>query len=425
VTRVDRSGTPDVPSRPELYHECGGASGQPVARSSVETAQSAVETVNSRNGGAGRMGAAGVRRHNLALVLREVADGEPVSRAEVAGRTGLTRGTVSSLVDELLAADLVTELAATRGGTGRPANPLQLNRSGPAGLGVEIGVDHIGACVVDLSGAVRSTRTAPSQHRDLPPRPGLERAAALARAVVAEAGLDVIGAGVALPGVVGPAGDLQRAPNLPLWLDVPVGAMLSELLGGLPVDTGNEADLAALAELWSGVGSPDMVYVSGEIGVGGAIVLGGELFRGAGGRAGELGHVVVDADGPPCSCGGRGCLEQAAGQDVLVAAAGAADVDDLVARRDEPRPASAISDAGRALGVALAGAVHLLDVPAVVLGGLYARLGPPLRDAVAAELRTRVLTSPPVDVRCSVLGADAAVRGAATAVVRARLRDPF
>ncbi|MBN9099689.1 MAG: ROK family transcriptional regulator [Pseudonocardia sp.] len=370
------------------------------------------------------MGAAGVRRHNLALVLREVADGEPVSRAAVAARTGLTRGTVSSLVEELLDGGLVTELAAARGGTGRPANPLQLNRSGPAGLGVEIGVDHVGACVVDLAGAVRAVRTAESDHRGRAPAVGLRTAAALAAEVIAEAGLAVVGATVALPGVVGPRGELQRAPNLPRWIDVPVTAELSGLLRGLPVGTGNEADLAALAELWCGGGPPDMLYVSGEIGVGGAIVLGGGLFRGAGGRAGELGHVVVDPGGPRCSCGGRGCLEQAAGQDALLAAAGATDVDDLLARQHDAVPAAAVDAAGRALGVALAGAVNLLDVPAVVLGGLYARLGTPLRDAVAAELDTRVLTSPPVDIRSSVLGADAALRGAATSVVRALLQLP-
>ena len=370
------------------------------------------------------MGTAGVRRHNLALVLREVTAGEPVSRATVAARTGLTRGTVSSLVEELLDGGLVTELAAARGGTGRPANPLQLNRSGPAGLGVEIGVDHVGACVLDLTGAVRGIRTAPSDHRDRPPAVGLRRAAALAREVIAGSGLTVVGATVALPGVVGPGGELQRAPNLSHWIDVAVGGELSGLLDDLPVDTGNEADLAALAELWFGGGSPDVLYVSGEIGVGGAIVLGGELFRGAGGRAGELGHVVVDPDGPDCSCGGRGCLEQAAGQEALLRAAGALDAEDLVARRAEPTPAQAISAAGRALGVALAGAVNLLDVPAIVLGGLYARLGDPLREAVVAELRTRVLTSPSVDVRCSALGPDAALRGAAMSVVRARLRNP-
>lgn len=398
------------------------------ANSAGETANSPGGIANPRRGMANSrgevrpMGAAGVRRHNLALVLREVADGEPVSRAAVAGRTGLTRGTVSSLVEELLAGGLVTELAAARGGTGRPANPLQLNRCGPAGLGIEIGVDHVGACVVDLTGAARAVRTVASDHRDQPPAVGLGRAAALAREMIADAGLTVVGATVALPGVVGPRGELQRAPNLPRWIDVPVTAELSGLLHDLPVGTGNEADLAALAELWCGGGPPDMLYVSGEIGVGGAIVLGGELFRGAGGRAGELGHVVVDPDGPACSCGGHGCLEQAAGQEALVAAARASDVDDLLARQHQPGPATAVAAAGRALGVALAGAVNLLDVPAVVLGGLYARLGSPLRDAVAAELGTRVLTSPPVDVRSSALGADAALRGAGTSVVRALLQ---
>jgi hypothetical protein len=90
--------------------------------------------------------------------------------------------------------------------------------------------------------------------------------------VIAESGLTVVGATVALPGVVGPDGGLQRAPNLPLWIDVPVGTELSVRLDGLPVDTGNEADLAALAELWCGGGRPDKLYVSGEIGVGGAIM---------------------------------------------------------------------------------------------------------------------------------------------------------
>ena len=124
-------------------------------------------------------------------------------------------------------------------------------------------------------------------------------------------------------------------------------AELSARLGGVPVRAGNEADLAALAELWFGDGrgpaaedphaSPgpdgvDFLYVSGGIGVGAGIVLGGALFRGAGGRAGELGHVVVDPHGPPCSCGGRGCLEQAAGQRALLQAAGAGTVEELLDR---------------------------------------------------------------------------------------------
>jgi predicted NBD/HSP70 family sugar kinase len=359
-----------------------------------------------------------VRRHNLALVLGEVARAEPLSRAGVAARTGLTRGTVSSLVEELIAAGLVTELAAARGGTGRPASPLRLDPRGPAGLGLEVGVDAVGACVVDLSGAVRAQRSVASDHRAGLPESGLATVAALAADVVAEAGLPIAGAAVALPGVVGPDGVLERAPNLPRWVDVAVGDALSARLRGLPVRAGNEADLAALAERRAG-GPTDAVVVSGGIGVGAGILLDGVLFPGGGGRAGEIGHVVVEPDGQTCHCGGRGCLETVAGLEAMLRAAGVPDLDALVAGHPD-----VLRAAGRALGIALTGAVHLLDVPAVVLGGSYPRCGPLLLGTVRAELDARVFSRAGVDVRFSALGPDAALRGAATAVVQAVLADP-
>ncbi|WP_218616238.1 ROK family transcriptional regulator [Pseudonocardia abyssalis] len=363
--------------------------------------------------GAGARAAGGdVRRHNLALVLGEVVAAEPVSRAAIAGRTGLTRGTVSSLVEELLDAGLLDELAAEPSGPGRPANPLQLNRSGPAGLGIEIEVDHVAACVVDLTGAVRATARIPSAHRDAHPGVAIGRALALARTVRAEAGLDVVGAAMAVPGVVGDDGVVARAPNLPQWSGTVVGPEFD----GLPVSTANEADLAALAELWFADGPPDALYVSGGVGVGAGIVLGGQLFRGAGGRAGELGHVVVDPDGPNCRCGGHGCLEQVAGQEALLRAGRTTDLDAL--------PAHVLNGAARALGIALAGAVNLLDVPVVVLGGIYPRLGEPLRAAVHDRLGERVVHRSDVEVRLSALGPGGALRAAAASVVRERLRRP-
>ncbi|MHA6780531.1 ROK family transcriptional regulator [Pseudonocardia saturnea] len=353
-----------------------------------------------------------VRRHNLALVLGEVVDAGAVSRAAIAGRTGLTRGTVSSLVEELLDAGLLDELAAERGGPGRPANPLQLNRSGPAGLGIEIEVDHVAACVVDLTGAVRAVARIRSEHRHALPEVALARAAGLARTVRAEAGLSVVGAAVAVPGVVGVDGIVVRAPNLPRWS----GADIGPEFDGLPVSTANEADLAALAELWFADGPPDALYVSGDVGVGAGIVLGGRLFRGAGGRAGELGHMVVDPDGPNCRCGGHGCLEQVAGREAMLRAAGVTDLDDL--------PPLVVDNAARALGVALAGAVNLLDVPVVVLGGIYPRLGEDLRAAVHDRLCERVVHRSDVEVRLSALGPGGALRAAAASVVRERLRSP-
>jgi len=358
-------------------------------------------------------GPATVRRHNRGLVLGAVADAA-ASRAAIAARTGLTRGTVSSLVDDLLADGMLVELEAPRGGRGRPANPLQLNPSGPGGVGLEIGVDDVAACVADLTGAVRVARRVPSDHRHRDPAHGLARAAGLVAEVVAESGLTIAEVRVALPGVVTPAGVLQRAPNLPRWQDVGVAELLRAALHrDVPVTAANEADLAALAELWSGRGLRDMLFVSGGVGVGAGVLLDGRLFRGAGGRAGELGHVVVDPAGRSCTCGGTGCLETVAGVAALLRAANVSDVDSLVRG-----PGPALDVAGSALGVALAGAVNLLDVPAVVLGGVYARLGDALVERVAAALRSRVLVRPPVRVLSAALGRDAALQGAALGVVR-------
>ncbi|WP_253258091.1 ROK family protein [Pseudonocardia sp. N23] len=344
--------------------------------------------------------------------------GAPASRAAVAAHTGLTRGTVSSLVDDLLADGMLVEREAPRGGRGRPANPLQLNPSGPCGVGVEIGVDDVGACVADLTGTVRAVRRVPSDHRRHDPAHGLRRAADIVRDVVAEAGLPVAGVRVALPGVVTPDGVLQRAPNLPRWQDVGVAELFGSLVEA-PVSATNEADLAALAELWDGQALRDMLFVSGGVGVGAGIVLDGRLFHGAGGRAGELGHVVVDPGGRACTCGGTGCLETVAGVTALLRAAGAADVDELVRE-----PGAALDVAADALGVALAGAVNLLDLPAVVLGGVYARLGDALVERVGAALRARVLARPPVRVLRAAVARDAALRGAAIGVVRELVGAP-
>ncbi|MFD0748136.1 ROK family protein [Phytohabitans flavus] len=155
--------------------------------------------------------------------------------------------------------------------------------------------------------------------------------AADARAHAEREGLAVAGAALAVPGLVTAHGVVRLAPNLG-WRDVDVPTGLAAL-DGLPVTVDNEANLAALGELHAGPAGPaSFLYVSGEIGIGAGIVLHGALFRGARGWSGELGHVAVRPDGPACSCGARGCLEQYAGQEAILRAAAAGGIDDLRAR---------------------------------------------------------------------------------------------
>ncbi|HUZ19072.1 MAG TPA: ROK family transcriptional regulator [Acidimicrobiales bacterium] len=388
-----------------------------------------------------------LRRHNLALVLAELSGGARRSRAQVAVRTGLTKATVSSLVDGLLDAGLVVEEAPERGAVGRPASPLSLNRRGPAGLGIEVNVDYVAASVVDLTGEIRAHESAGGDNRSVAPEHALRRAAAMARRVeraASRGGLAVAGVGVALPGIVDADGRLRVAPNLPGWRNFPVVEHLGGLLGRElpPTAAGNEANLAAMAELWYGgrPGLRDFVYVSGEIGIGAGIVVEGRLFRGVRRSAGELGHVMVDAAGPRCGCGAYGCVEQFAGQEALLRAAGVAAeagsalanptgaVAELLgrARDGDARTLEALRRAGTALGIAVSAVVNLVDVPTVVLGGLHAQLAPYVASAVARELSDRVVgaESSPVRLEVSSLGPGAAVRGAAASVVREILEDP-
>jgi len=388
-------------------------------------------------------GAHTVRRHNTGLVLGAIAEAGAASRATVAARTGLTKATVSSLVEAMIGADLVAETGQEqRSGRGRRGTELTLSPHGVHGLGVEIGVDYLATCLVDLTGEVRKRRIRGGDNRNRSVATVLGRLAALTRTALADAdalGVPVGGLGLAVPGLVEPAaGRLRTAPNLG-WREVDLdGELRARLdLGARPLLFGNEANFAALAELWAGCTElPDFICVSGEIGIGAGIVIGGGLFQGVRGFSGEIGHLALDPSGPRCSCGAHGCLEQLASVESILRAvglwsAGAVDHDSVEALLDRLRAGhretlAAVSAAGRWLGIGLAGMVNVLDVPTVVLGGRYASLQPWLAEPVAAELAGRVLGASwhPVRVLASTVGPYAAVRGAATAVVRAIRADP-
>ncbi|MEV0720963.1 ROK family protein [Asanoa sp. NPDC050611] len=236
---------------------------------------------------------ASVRAHNLALVLRQVATASrPPSRADLAASTGLTRATVSALVDDLVGGQLLAEVdPAPRLGAGRPAAGLVLHGYGPAGLGLEINVDYLAGCVVDLTGTVRHRAVRHGDQRPLTPDAVLRAVADLGaelRAEAAAAGRTVAGAALAVPGLVSAGGQVHRAPNL-AWHEVDAAGILAGgPLSDLPLTIDNEANLAAVAELHAGGPALDsFVYVSGEIGIGAGIVLHRDLFRGARGWSGE------------------------------------------------------------------------------------------------------------------------------------------
>jgi len=379
-----------------------------------------------------------VRRHNLGVVLRHVADRGRRSRAAIAQETGLNKTTVSSLVGELVELGLLRETEIElRGTVGRPALPVELGGEGVTGLGLEIGVEHLAVRAVDLTGARRHQSSVARDNRARPLEAVLDELAQLAGDALAELrvnGMQTAGAVVGLPGLVNSDGCLLVAPNLG-WTDVYVPDLLGERLGGpaFPIRAENEANLGALAELWQGAGRHfrNFIYIAGDLGIGAGIVVEGELFRGAHGFGGELGHVTVDPEGDLCACGNRGCVETRVALSVLLRTAGLephAGADQLAERAqagDEPAIA-ALADAGRWLGIGVASAANLLNPDGVVIGGCFARLAQWLTPGLERELADRVLSAEWDVPRVvgSELGDEAAVRGAAAAALRRVFADP-
>lgn len=380
-----------------------------------------------------------LRERNLATVARAIVDaGEPLSRADIAALTGMTRATVSTLVDHLLAAGIVAELPrATPVGRGRPAVPLVPAAGTVVGLGLEVNVDYLGGRAVDLTGSVVDELVGRDDLHGSEPSATLHRLGRLARRLIGQveaAGMRLAGARLALPGLVDVrTSALRVAPNLG-WSGIEPLPMLG-LPDGLPVDVANEAKLAALAQVW---GVPagtrtgrTFLYVSGDVGVGAAIVVEDEIFHGQHGWSGEIGHLTIDPAGPRCRCGSTGCLERYAGKEALVRAVGL-DVDapdellvDRLASADGAARA-ALQTAGAALGQAIADAVNLLDIDQVLLGGSFAGIADLLGPAIEAELRDRVLAAPwaPVTVSAAPVADHAALTGGALAVLRGVIDHP-
>ncbi|TDD97270.1 ROK family transcriptional regulator [Jiangella asiatica] len=389
-----------------------------------------------------------LRRHNLAMVLRDLRDAGPRSRARIAADTGLNKATVSSLVAELAELGLVRDGDVERaGGVGRPGQTVEIDGR-VCGLGAEVNVDYVAVLVLDLRGEEIFYQRTPLDV----PRLGVEKtldelAAAIAGAVGAAgaSGHDVAGVTVGIPGMVETApGVLRHAPNVG-WREVRVADELATRLGGpdVAIRVDNDANLSALAEYAMGAsaGTPDLVYVTGETGVGGGVIADGVLLRGTEGYGGEIGHLPIGDPAHPCGCGKLGCWETSVGLAALlreVADPGDPVTDpsvDLEVRLAEIRRRAELGDGrtlrgleavGTSLGLGAAILVNLFNPRVIMLGGYFAVLGEFFLPAMETELDKRVVAPARGGCRIelSALGFTAACRGGAHVALEAVLTDP-
>ncbi|WP_424530089.1 ROK family protein [Sphaerisporangium viridialbum] len=385
-----------------------------------------------------------IRQHNLGTLLRHVHLGGAVSRAALADRMGLNRSTIRALTAELTSAGLVREeLPKETGKAGRPSLVVRPETDRVYVLAFDIRVDRLVAARVGLGGVILDRREAvrPRAGVDLDDVVGV--LAGFAREMHRNARTDSVcaGVGAAYCGMIRPGDGMVRfGPNMG-WVDQAFGAELGVRLGlGLPVLVGNEAHLGALAEHERGVGIgfQNLIYLHGDVGVGGGIIVGGKLLDGDGGYGCEVGHMMVNPyNGRPCGCGSRGCLEAEVGEQALLDAAGRSSVEP--AGREGVRAVVAAADRGDAvardalrrigdwLGIGVANLINLFNPGMVIFGGMLREVYPGSAAQVHSRVEANVLviSREKVQLRTSALGDDATLIGAAELAFSKLLTSPL
>jgi predicted NBD/HSP70 family sugar kinase len=379
-----------------------------------------------------------LRRHNLGAVLERLHLSGPLSRSELVGSTGLNRSTVADLLAELADLGLVEERpGAPASGPGRPSPVAHARPERAPALAVEIAVDSIAVATAGLGGHVFNRVRVARPRGHFSPEATVQDVAKLTGPLLDSLPAESVlsGAGVAVVGITRRSdGFVHQAPNLG-WQDVPLADLLEAELGvGVPVLIANEADLGALAEHHRGErpGVGDLIYVSGEVGIGVGVIVGGIPMLGSAGYAGEAGHMLVNPDGRGCACGAIGCWETEAGEAALLRRAGIDDgtghLDEVIARTeaDDAATLRAIADVGRWLGLGIGDLINLFNPELVVLGGMYHRLFGLLEPSVMEGASRRTLRAPGemATIARGALGVDAPLVGAAELVLARVTADP-
>ncbi|HEX8163620.1 MAG TPA: ROK family transcriptional regulator [Pyrinomonadaceae bacterium] len=367
-----------------------------------------------------------IRDINRQIVLNYVRERGPISRAEIAQETALQRSTVSLIVDELKSGGLIEEVYGESTG-GRPPILLSLRTADAVAIGVDLGTRRTIVATSDLAGRVLEQEEFPT---DPDARQTTSRIIDCARRFISRSGGTVEGVGVSLPGMVDQeTGTASFIPHFK-WRDLEIAADIRAAIG-LPVTADNDANAAALAELW--FGRPeirevrDFILVLIEEGVGTGIVFDGQVYRGQSGAAGEFGHMTIGQDAPvACAAGSRGCWEAFASERAAVAryvklkpAAGVKFGQLLeLALGGEAEAQSALRETAWYLGLGIANLIQGLSPEAVIVGGPVVRAW----TLIANDIRTAVRKNtcrglPPTQIIASTLGAEPTLMGALSLVL--------
>lgn len=392
-----------------------------------------------------------LREHNLSVVMSTLLSSRtPMSRANIAKSTGLTKAAMSLLSEILLKNNVLRQLKPSSDAAyGRPSTPLQFNPRSWAGIGLQINTDGYGYTVLDLAGGAVRTEWIAQLMLNVEPAEifaKLDRMILPVEKDLALMGYTICGAGLALPGLVESNENLLIAKNL-AWTNLDLNQF--SVVRRLGVKADNEANLAALAQI-SGYAahsiadevaldsSSSFIYISTDVGIGGAFVRDGQVIFGDHDFGGELGHVSVDWRGIKCSCGRHGCLEMYAGRRALVEAAGIAEGAESARtesinrlfdawREGEPAAVQAIDQGLSAMVSVLASAVNILDIDTIVLGGFWSNFDESLALLLQKRIQSQVLGREGLKIRVLMppVADHPALTGAASVGLRQLIDHPM
>lgn len=342
-----------------------------------------------------------VKKINKSIVLELLQKHSPISRANVAKTTGLTKATVSALVAELMDEHLLYEIGTGESSGGRKPVMLVFRQDAGYAIGVDLGVNYIHAVLTDLKGGLvrekRSRmRSAPTAEQVLT---ALKECLRQLISQAPDSPYGVVGIGIGVPGITDDKGTVLFAPNLG-WRNVPLKQLLEDEFR-VPVTIDNEANAGAVGEKEFGAGrqAANLVYISIGIGIGTGIILRNELYRGASGYSGEMGHISIQADGRPCRCGNVGCWELYASENALLEEAGnrlpnfEGDLEELAALAEAGDQAAVelFARTGRYLGIGITNIVNIFNPELIIIGNRFAEAGRWLMPSIQQVIDTRAL----------------------------------
>lgn len=370
------------------------------------------------------------RNHNVRLVLKTIYEQEGISRADIARTTRLTRPTVSTIVNDLLRDRLVAETGQGPSAGGKPPILLEVNANAYRLLCLDLGSREFRGTLINLRGGVTERAHFATDGRK--GAAAVELVYQLIDHLRAASPAPLLGIGIGSPGLVDPkSGVVRQAVNLD-WRDLPLKALLEERYK-MATYVANDSQAAAMGEATFGIGqdSRNLVLIRIGQGIGAGIVLEGHPLYGDGFAAGEIGHVVVDGEGPLCVCGNRGCLETFTSTRALVQRAAAAlenpaaGWNELVAAFDksDPRAMQLVRQSGCYLGIAIANLIAAFNVHHIVLSGRISHFGELFLQAAQEEARRRALPTmvDETTLSYSVLGTDIVVLGSSALILKHEL----